>query len=215
MGAAMPRIIVRTRVGGVMSLKSLATRLILFGFLAGAVLPLSADTLTIGFISFDNLVPDAPGSPGVNVFTVYDLTGVNSFLSPTPVSDELDFLNSTMTLNGLVPAVQVGPLAPLAGGQGAQLPPLEFPTSQAFTSAVFNAELSQLTFSVNGQEYLANSNLITASIVASLPPNLTAGLDSVEITIDASPVATPEPSSYCLTFSVLLAVAYSCKRYRA
>jgi hypothetical protein len=43
-----------------------------------------ADTIRLGYISFDNLVPGAPGSPGVNGFTIGDLTGDSAVVRDAP-----------------------------------------------------------------------------------------------------------------------------------
>jgi hypothetical protein len=188
--------------------RSVVHLLLITGFLL-VCMPLCADTLTIGLISFDNLVPAGPSAPGVNVFTLYDFTGSNALPPDAPVTTPLDFLDTAVTLDGS----QVNNAGTITPGS-TQAAVLEFSTSQNFTSATFSADLSSPTFVANGQSYLAASSVVTASLLPSSPPDLIAGVDFVPITIEASPVAAtvPEPSSCCLTLPVLLAVLYRCRR---
>jgi len=192
--------------------KSIAVRLIFIGLLAGACFPLSADSLIVGLMSFDNLVPAATDADGVNVFTIYNFTGAFALPPDAPVITPLDFLTTAVTLNGS-DVVNVGTISP----GSTQALSLEFPTSQEFTSALFSATLSSLTFSANGQTYLADSNLITATLLPSAPPDLTAGVDFVLLTIEASPseATVPEPSSYVFLFSALLALLCWRRQQRA
>lgn len=176
-----------------------------------------ADSLTVGLISFDNLVPAAPGAAGVNVFTLYNFTGSNSFPPDAPVVSSLDFLNTTVTLDGsdVVNAATISP-------GSVQSPSLEFSTTDNFTEADFSAQLSSLTFSANGQTYLASSSTVTATLLPSTLPDLIAGTDFVTIEIEASPISAPvpEPGGFALVILGLMmlaavAAADNCHRKRA
>ena len=153
----------------------------------------SASSITVGLLSFDNLIPDAPGAPGVNVFTVYNFTGSNSFPPDAPVTDSLSFLNTTLTPDGSG-GIGFGEVDPGA----VQAATLEFPTSTTFGSVAFQADLSSSIFMAGGVEYDAASGMVTASLLPSSGPSLVAGTDFVVLTVDASPVnlsAVPEPPS--------------------
>jgi hypothetical protein len=159
-----------------------------------AGLHLRAAPVVVGLVSFDNLIPGAPGAPGVNGFTIQNFTGSNT-LPGTPDSP-ISFENAAVVLNG-TQTVDVGTVDPGSVQPGA----LQFPDTQTFTEANFSATLSTLFFTITGQQYEASSNLLTADLIPSTPPDLAAGTDFVILTVDASPVvaaAAPEPGSLML-----------------
>jgi hypothetical protein len=60
-----------------------------------------AGLLSIGYLSLDNLIPGAPGSPGVNIFTIANLTGDpssggNDLPPDFPVFTSIIFLHSSL-----------------------------------------------------------------------------------------------------------------------
>src|ERR1035441_2268162 len=98
-----------------------------------------AGELSVGYLSLDNLFAGAPGSPGVNAFTVGNLTGDpltgGNDLPPTfPVVTPLTFKNSTLVLwsGGTSQTIDLGDIGP-----GFFSPfSLEFADSVLFSSVV-------------------------------------------------------------------------------
>ena len=177
--------------------------------IAACARPASADplTLTLGFLSFDNLIP-ADGGPGTNAFTIANLTGafaVGINGSYDPVSDvvfndlSLDFVSTPST-----DTVDLGSLGPgyLFGADGVPPTSLQFPDTTMFSSAVLTGTIDA------GPILLANGLLFTPSsmdLVAQLLPSegdsLAAGIDAVLIQVAGdteSPVQTPEPGTLLL-----------------
>jgi hypothetical protein len=165
--------------------------------------PAAADTTTIGLISFDQLVPGAPGTPGINGFTIYNFTGSNS--QPGTPDSSISFLNTSVTWDSGANTDVVGTVDPGTF----QFAGLQFPDSELITDALFQATLSTTTFTINGQTYLAASNAVTVDLLPSTPPDLQAGVDFALIDIQASPIATPtpEPGSLWLLVSSLVLLA--------
>ena len=187
------------------------TSVLLLGIvILGCLSRASADTIVVGAISFDTGVPGTAGSPGTELFTIQNFTGLNA-QAGTPDS-AISFLNSSFLLNGTqtvnVGSVDPGSLQPAA---------LQFPDTTVFTGASFTASLSTLTFTLNGQTYAATSNLITADLTPAIPPDLTPDVDFVTITVDASVVtstATPEPGAAWLVLAPLAGLFYLRARRR-
>jgi|GEM_PF-2098723 len=183
------------------------------GFVAGLCLNASADTLTIGLFSFDEFIPGAPGSPGVNVFTINDFTGSSNLPPDAPVATPLTFSNVSVTLNGSQ-NVSVGSAAP-----GSTLAPaLEFLDTQVFTSATLQGNLSTTTLELaDGTFFQASSSLFSVSLLPSAGPDLVADTDFAVLTISGSPASAsvPEPASQWLMLPALLAFAYLIRKRRA
>jgi hypothetical protein len=176
-------------------------------FMAAALVaftrPAAASTITVGLISFDEVVPGAPGTPGINGFTIYNFTGSNS--QPGTPDSSISFLNTSITWDSGANTDVVGTVDP----GSVQFPSLQFPDSQLITDALFQATLSTTTFTISGQTYLAASDAVTVDLLPSTPPDLQAGVDFALIDIEASPTvtATPEPGSVWLLFGSLALLA--------
>ena len=169
-----------------------------------------ADTVALGYVSFDVLIPAAPGHPGVNTFTVANFTGDPSLggndLPPTfPVLTSVTFLSSSLTLvSGATSQVfDLGDLGP-----GFYNPPTDFPDTDSFTSATFSATLDTTTFQLDsGGTFNASSNQISVALLPSTGNELIAGAGPQLITVSsASPV--PEPSEFWMLSIVAVWLAF-------
>lgn len=163
---------------------------------------LKADSITVGVVSFDSIIPPAGLLPGTNGFTIYNFTGANS--QPGTPDSPLSFLNASLLLNGSQ-SVSLGTVAP----GSVQPAALQFPTTEAFTEADFTATLNTTSFTIAGQNYVATSNQVTADLLPSTPPDLMEGTDFVAIDINAAlaiPSAVPEPNAFWLALGPLASV---------
>jgi hypothetical protein len=160
-----------------------------------------ADTVAVGYLSFDVLIPGAPGSPGTNGFTIGNLTGDPSLggndLPPTwPVITSLTFQASSLELveaNCTQNCTQTYSLGDL-GPQFFQSFDLQFPDTAAFASATFTATLNTTDFQLDGGgTFTAASSQISAVLLPSTGNSLVAGTDSVLITVSNQTAAAPEP----------------------
>lgn len=154
-------------------------------------------TIDLGFLSFDNVIPGAPGFPGVNGFSVYNFTG-GFFLPPSfPSLTPVTFMDAMLDLSGPSPQnLSLGDLAP-----GAYDPfslGTAFPDSTLFTSATFTVTLSATVLDLGGGNiFTADSAIVDVILSPSLPPDLTAGVDFSLIPVSGQ-IATPEPASIVL-----------------
>jgi hypothetical protein len=150
-----------------------------------------ADSLNVGVLSFDVLIPGA-----IDVFTVNNSTQAFALPPDFPISSALTFSNPTFTLteSGTPGSMSLGDIGP---GFSQQL----VLDSASFSEADFTAQLSQTLFTLaDGTSFQASSNTLTATLLPSSGPFLTAGVDSVLLTVSGSVVATPvpEPASWLL-----------------
>ncbi len=164
-----------------------------------------ADVVIVGLLSFDNTVPAASGAPGNNGFTIQNFTGANS--QPGTPDSSISFLDTSLLLNGSdgTQTVNIGSVDP----GSVQPASLEFSTDSTFTDATLNAMLSTTLFSINGQDYIASSDVLMADLTPGTPPNLVAGTDLVTLQVNASlaeATPTPEPAAFWL---MLCPVAYA------
>ena len=153
------------------------------------------DTVNLGFLSFDAEDPAAGGSAGVNDFSIANLTGPLFFLPiDFPVLDILTFTGVQVNLfdAGGSHGFLLGDLGP-----GSHTPAsLEFLDTFQFSSATFQATLSQTSFLLwDGTTFLADSGMVTATLLPSaglvLNPQDVA---VISVTGSISPVsAVPEP----------------------
>ena len=150
-----------------------------------------ADSLNVGVLSFDVLIPGA-----IDAFTVNNSTEAFKLPPDFPVSSALTFSSPTLTLTesgtpGSTSLADIGPG-----------PFQQFVLDSAnFSEAEFTAQLSQTLFALaDGTSFQASSNTLTATLLPSSGPFLTPGVDSVLLTVSGSVVATPvpEPSSWLL-----------------
>jgi hypothetical protein len=158
-----------------------------------------ADNIVLGVLSFDSIIPDAPGAPGVNGFTIYNFTGPNA--QPGTPGTAISFLNSSLLLNGSQ-LVNIGQIDP-----GSVQPlDLQFPSTNPFTDATLSATLSKTLFAINGKNYFAAGDQLTGDLQPLFPPDLTAGTDFALLSIEANPVASspvPEPAYLWLVLAPL------------
>jgi hypothetical protein len=150
-----------------------------------------ADSLNVGVLSFDVLIPGA-----IDAFTVNNSTEAFSLPPDFPVSSALIFSSPTLTLteSGTPSSMFLGDIGP---GPFQQL----VLDSANFSEADFSAQLSQTLFALaDGTSFQASSNILTATLLPSSGSFLTPGVDSVLLTVSGSVVATPvpEPSSWLL-----------------
>jgi hypothetical protein len=188
------------------------TAALAFICLSACVLEAKADPIVLGVLSFDSLIPDAPGAVGVNGFTIYDFTGDNS-LPGTPDS-AISFLDVSLLLNG-TQSVSLGEVDP-----GSVQPlNLQFPTSTLFTDAEFSATLSTPSFTIDGVNYVASSDILTADLAPGSPPDLAAGTDFITLEVDASPATTAVPEADTLWMLLMsgafIGLAFLCRRSKS
>jgi hypothetical protein len=166
------------------------------------------DVLTLGFLSFDNLIPDAAAQIGVNVFDITNLTGD---ASGDPTFTSVTFKNSSLTVPG-GPAIALGDIA--AQSFFFNLPAVQFPDTQSFASAEFKATLDLTTFLLldGVSTFTANSAAIDVLLLPSSGNSLVAGVDVATITVSNSPTLVPEPNSWLLLGSISI---WICRRARA
>ena len=150
-----------------------------------------ADSLNVGVLSFDVLIPGA-----IDAFTVNNSTEAFKLPPDFPVSSTLIFSSPTLTLteSGTPSSMSLADVGP---GFSQQL----VLDSANFSEADFSAQLSQTLFALSdGTSFQASSNILTATLLPSSGPSLTPGVDSVLLTVSGSVVATPvpEPSSWLL-----------------
>jgi len=150
-----------------------------------------ADSVNVAVLSFDPFIPGA-----VDAFTLNNSTGLFSLPPDFVVSTNLTFSGATLDLTqgGSTSPTPLGDLAPGIS----QLLVLD---SASFSSAVFNAQLSQTFFALSdGTSFQADSNTLTATLFPSSGPFLTPGVDFVVLTVSGSVVVTPapEPASWLL-----------------
>jgi len=161
--------------------------------------PGHADTLNLGVLSFDVLVPGAPDAPGVNVFDIANLTGDTSgggFALPPdfPALTFLTFLNSSITLTFSDSSQQVIFLGDIDPGFFSSGSPLQFPDTTLFTSAVFAATLNSTTTLLDGGSSFAADPTVRAFLSPASGASLVAGSDFALIE-GMSPTSLPEPGT--------------------
>jgi hypothetical protein len=164
----------------------------------------SADSVTVGAVSFDTLNPGA-----TDAFTVYDFTGANSLFPDFPVVTNLTFLGATITPTDASGSA-TNPLGDLTPGSS-QLAVL---ASDTFFQAVFQATLSQTVFALgDGTTFQANSNLVSLTLLpssgSSLQPDVDFALMNVNGSVVTAPV--PEPPTWLLLLTAIVCIA-ACKR---
>lgn len=174
-------------------LHALAPGRLAIGVLAWCLLlPAFAAPVNIGLFSFDTLIPGDPSAPGVNGFTILNLTGdpaAGGFALPPefPVYTSLSLEDATLALDG-----QVFGLGDIGPG-GLTPPALFFPDTALFSSAIFSARLSQTGLTLfDGTIFTAASPFVSARLLPSSGPNLEPGVDFVLLSVSE----VPEPGSF-------------------
>jgi hypothetical protein len=145
-----------------------------------------ADVLQLGLLSFDNLIPDVPGLPGLNAFDLANDTGLVTATAAT-------FTNASLTLsNGDV--ILLGDIGALTS-----LPAVQFLTTDTFTSAEFKATLDVSSFLLSdGTTFTADSTAIDVLLLPSVGNSLVAGTDAAFITVSNTPSPVPEPETWLM-----------------
>jgi|SRR5579864_864166 len=166
-----------------------------------------ADVINLGIVSFDVfLPPDVPdGIPGVNAFTVSNMTGAFSAEPDFPASTALTFQSANLTLTP-PPVPPPNPLGDIGPNSGTQV--LFFPDFVSFSSGEFTATLDKTVFGLgDGSVFTADSSSLDVTLLPSIGTNLTAGTDFALITVSGtiSAPAVPEPATWSL---LLVAMAW-------
>ena len=166
-----------------------------------------AGTASIGYLSFDVFIPGGPGSPGVNAFTVGNLTGdpnTGGFAVPPsfPVLTFLTFKNSSLQLFSGGSLFQTLILGDIGSGFFSSTA-LQFPDTQDFSSALLTATLDTTIFQLDGGgSFIASSDQISAVLQPSAGGNLIAGTDFAGIDVSGD-VVVPEPGTFTLLSSLV------------
>jgi hypothetical protein len=166
-----------------------------------------ADYMPVGYLSLDVFIPADSGSPGVNNFTVANLTGDPSAggfaVPPTfPVTTSLTFKNSSLVLVSGVSSqtVDLGDIGPGFFSSS----DLEFADTVAFSSATFTATLDATALQLDGgRTFVVSSELISTLLSPSSGDTLTAGTDFAYINVTGDLAPVPEPASYLLFGTML------------
>ncbi len=176
-----------------------------------------AATIDVGVLSFDVLIPGAPGAPGVNGFTIGNYTGdpaSGGFALPPdfPVTDTLIFQQTAVTLTepGLTGLpVMLGDLAPGAEQPGS----LQFADTTMITSALFAGMLSSTHFQLaDGRTFTVTSPDLIATLLPSSGVDLTPGTDFTLISVSGTFAAVSEPGTYLTTALILGALLFYRRR---
>jgi len=180
-----------------------------------------ADTVTLGYISFDQLIPGFPGDPGVNGFTVANLTGDpaiggNDLPPDFPVASSVMFLDSMLEWfsGSSSQAVSLGDLGP-----GFYNPiALQFPDTASFSSALFSATLDSTVFqldpSLGGGVFAGISDQVSVELQPSIGNTLVAGTDSALITASNQSSSVPEPNDLFPVGAFLLLIEVLRRSFR-
>jgi len=174
--------------------------------LSGISLADPISPISIGFISFDIRIPPA-GGPGVNVFSISNLTGDFGLPADFPVVDSLVFVGSTLTLVGenTSEAVLLGDLAP---GLWDSIDALQFPDTSLFSAAIFQATLSGIDLHLLDGSTFSAAAIVTARLSPSSNSFLTAGTDFALIEVMPGQAATvPAPPTFVLLGSGIAILA--------
>jgi hypothetical protein len=170
--------------------------------------------VSIGVLSFNTLIPSAPGLPGVDDFEIDNLTASFALPPDFPVSNSLILDNTTFSItfgDGTQQSFNLGNLSP-----GSYTPtPLQFSASSTISSAILSATLNQTSIQLNnGTSY----QIPAASIMVSLTDqsgSLVPDTDFALINISGPTVSTvPEPATSFL-FAIAALLVCSKRRFWA
>jgi len=158
-----------------------------------------ADTINVGFISFDGFVPGSSGSPGVNEFSINNFTGdpgLGGSALPVdfPIFTFLTIQGAQLTLveSSGHEVFALGDLAP-----GTTVSDL-ITASTDILSATLSGTISQTALALSdGSAFTAESASIQATVLPLSPPFL-GTTDFALITVSNSATAVPEPATWCL-----------------
>jgi len=159
-----------------------------------------ADTINVGFISFDGFIPGSSGSPGVNEFSINNFTGDpglggSALPADFPIFTFLTIQGAQLTV--VEPSghevFALGDLTP--GTVTSDL----FTASTDILSATLSGTISQTSLALSdGTTFTVESASIDATVFPSSPPFLSP-TDNGLITVSNTAVtAVPEPATWCL-----------------
>ncbi len=164
-------------------------------------------------LSFDSLTAGSGGSPGTNIFQIYNYTGDpaiggEALLPDFPIFTPLVFTEATLSVvvGGTIQSINLGDLSP----GPLSLPTLQFSSETQFSSATFAARISPATFSLsNGLSYSVFNTLVQFTLLPSSGDTLVADIDLGVIEIEASelssePSPIPEPSTIFVAIPLLI-----------
>lgn len=176
---------------------------------------LHADTVSVGVVSFNTLIPGAPGSPGVNDFEIDNFTGPFDLAPDFPSVTSLSFNNVTLILSLVGGGTQTITLGNLTAGSYTPVN-LQFSASDGFSSAQLTATLNQTTFSLSGgSSFSATSAQLSVLLTPNSGPSLTPDTDFSLISVsDAAATSVPEPATSWAVGATLASVIYASRRKR-
>jgi hypothetical protein len=167
-------------------------------YLLGCSVPLCAGTINVGVLSFDELIPSG-STPGVNTFTVLDLTqdpGTGGFALPPdfPVFTAVSFLDASLSVThgSTTDVIALGDIGPGVFSPAS----LNYSSAVPISSATFSATLSPASWLLfDSSSFTPSSLTVTADLLPSSGDSLAAGIDSALITASDTSSAVPEPTT--------------------
>lgn len=171
--------------------------------LFGPAMPARAATINVGLLSFDEIFAAEGDAPGVNAFTLWNLTGDWALPEDFPVLSDVVFTNATLSVAG-------APLGDIAPG----VFDFQFTTLEQFSSATFSAQLASLVLTLaDGTVWDAVSAQITATMLPATGSFLETGqfavltVDAVQQSTPPPPEPVPEPQTWMLLATGVAALA--------
>jgi hypothetical protein len=168
---------------------------------------------TLGVISYNTLIPGAPGSPGVNDFEIDNFTGSFALPPDFAVNTSLTFQNSSLTLtfqDRTQQTILLGDLTP-----GVYTPAtVQFSSTIGIQSAVFTATLDETNFLLAGDPVQALSQQTITELDEALNTGLSPDSDFAVISVATTSSLAPEPSFTLLDLVAFGAIAYLTNLFR-
>lgn len=170
--------------------------------------PLYGASVNLGDLSFNTLIPSAPGSPGINQFEVDNFTGAFALPPDFAAMSGLSFDSATLLLNLVGGSTQTVALGDLTEGSNTPLS-VQFSASNGFTSAQLTATLNQTKFSLaGGSSFNAASGQINVLLTPASGTTLVPDTDFALITISGTSTAIPEPPGIWLATALVLIIVF-------
>jgi hypothetical protein len=172
-----------------------------------------AATIPIGFVFFQGVNPD------FNFFSIANQTGDpadgGSASEDFPIFTSIVFTDSMLTVvrDEISTTLSIGDIGP---GPGPDF--LEFLRTDQISSATFSASINSLLFTLSdGSAWVADSHLLSATVLPSESRAFLSEFDFVLLTVEASaqaepPAPVPEPSTALLVASGIAGLAARRKR---
>lgn len=144
-----------------------------------------ADELALGTISFNNPLPGSTNS--------FDITNISGDTTGFYTSTAATFMNATLTLSdGEV--IVLGDIAAQDSITFPDLPAVQFPAADTFTSAEFKATLDVTNFLLPDGTTFTGSSTIDTLMLPSSGNDLVAGTDFAIINASSAPNTVSEPA---------------------